>query len=178
MFTARLGTCRVQVPGVTLTTFLDQTPDLDLSTRSPIGAVDGTAPIPDDIAPTADEVASVVEHDPTLVPETVTKTAAREDDTAEPEHDDLLDIEDSTRLYLREIARVPLLTAEEEVMLAKTMELGLRITRDPALAVLDLHVWTANNTEPTARTKHSRHALPYAEISARVARAAITSDDA
>jgi hypothetical protein len=45
---------------VTLTTFLDQTPDLDLSTRSPIAAIDGTTAIPDDIAPTADEVASVV----------------------------------------------------------------------------------------------------------------------
>jgi hypothetical protein len=96
-----------------LTTFLDQTPDLDLSTRSPIAAIDGTTAIPDDIAPTADEVAAVVEHDPTLVPETVAKRAATEEDAAEPEHDDLLDIEDSTRLYLREIARVPLLTAEE-----------------------------------------------------------------
>src|SRR5215212_3320772 len=178
MFTARLGTCRVQAPGVTLTTFLDQTPDLDLSTRSPIAAADGAATIPDDIAPTADEVASVVEHDPTLVPETVTKTRSREDDAAEPEHDDLLDIEDSTRLYLREIARVPLLTAEEEVMLAKTMELGLRITCDPALAVLDLHVWTANATEPTARAKHPRYALPFAAESARVVRSAIEAEDA
>ena len=47
-------------------------------------------------------------------------------------------------------------------MLAKTMELGLRITRDPALAVLDLHVWTVNDTEPTARAKHPRYALPFA----------------
>ena len=47
-------------------------------------------------------------------------------DEAEPaaEHDDLLDIEDSTRLYLREIARVPLLTAAQEVDLAMRIEAG------------------------------------------------------
>ncbi len=105
--------------------------------------------------------------------------AAAADDDAEPEQvDDLLDIEDSTRLYLREIARVPLLTAEEEVMLAKTMELGIRITSDPALAVLDLHVWTANATEPTARAKHPRYAMPFAAETARIVRAAMEADDA
>ena len=50
---------------------------------------------------------------------------------ADVEADDGLDIEDSTRLYLREIARVPLLSAEEEVVLAKGIELGLRIRTEP-----------------------------------------------
>jgi RNA polymerase sigma factor (sigma-70 family) len=96
----------------------------------------------------------------------------------EPETDDVLDIEDSTRLYLREISRVPLLTAEEEVMLAKTMEIGLRIASDPGLAVLDLHEWIANATEPTARTKHPKYALPFGDEAQRIVRSAIGADHA
>ena len=160
-----------------MTTFLDQTPELDLDARP------RALPALDELVPSLEDVAAVVDHDPTLTPEAPVATpvaaAAAADDDAEPvEQDDLLDIEDSTRLYLREIARVPLLTAEEEVMLAKTMELGLRITKDPALAVLDLYVWTANATEPTARAKHPRYALPFGDLAARIVRAAIEADDA
>jgi RNA polymerase primary sigma factor len=160
--------------GVTLTTFLDQTPDLD-------ARISPAVPL-DELVPGPEDVAAVVEHDPTLTPE-VPVVAARpardaDDEPEVVEHDDLLDIEDSTRLYLREIARVPLLTAEEEVMLAKTMELGLRIKSDPALAVLDLYVWTANASEPTARAKHPRYALPFGDVAARIVRSAMESDDA
>jgi len=109
-----------------------------------------------------------------------TDAAASPDDEADPkaDADDGLDIEDSTRLYLREISRVALLTAEEEVMLAKTMEIGIRISSDPALAVLDLHEWVANATEPKARAKHPRFQLPFGDIAARIVRSAIADDDA
>ena len=154
-----------------MTTLIDQTtPHLEIDARP------GSAPLVDEPVPSPDDLAAVAEHDPTIAVPVVSPKAAAED---EPEaSDDVLDIEDSTRLYLREIARVPLLTAEEEVMLAKTMELGNRIVPNPALAILDLHVWTANDMEPTARAKHPRYALPFAELAARIVRSAISADDA
>jgi RNA polymerase primary sigma factor len=144
------------------------------------------------IDPSVDESSTVDETASTVADVAMTAAATRapaaagttrldlpvNDEPEVAETDDLLDIEDSTRLYLREISRVPLLTAEEEVMLAKTMEIGIRITSDPALAILDLHEWVVNATEPTARAKHPKYQLPFGDTAARIVRAAIAADDA
>jgi RNA polymerase primary sigma factor len=171
-----------------LTTFLDQTTDLarprpeldteataaDLASLELETAAEGlelaAATIDEGLAPVAAKAAT-----PAAKPAV---TADSDADEPAVEHDDLLDIEDSTRLYLREIARVPLLTAEEEVMLAKTMELGKRIQSDPASAIADLHVWGANDTEPKARAKHPRYTHAFGTESTRIVRAALSSDEA
>ena len=173
-----------------MTTSLEQTSIPTTSTRPDLDT-DATAAdlvsleletAADDLVAEAAGVSAPV--DPVVAPTASRRAPARaasDDDSDEPaetiDHD-LLDIEDSTRLYLREIARVPLLTAEEEVMLAKTMELGKRIESDPASAVLDLHVWAVNDTEPKARTTHPRYPHRFAPQSARIVRDALSSDEA
>jgi RNA polymerase primary sigma factor len=168
---------------VTLTTFLDQTP-----IARPQVEIDADATAAD-LASLEAEPAEDLALDPAVVAGIVRPTAAAvarrtakpadPDEADEPvEHEDVLDIEDSTRLYLREIARVPLLTAEEEVMLAKTMELGKRIESDPASAVLDLHVWAVSNSEPKARTTHRRYHHVFIDEADRIVRSALSSDEA
>jgi RNA polymerase primary sigma factor len=118
-----------------------------------------------DIEPTAADVAeAVAEIQPTVAEEEPEPPEATADE---------LDVEDSTRLYLREMARVPLLTAEEEVVLAKSIELGVRIRTEPWTAILDLHEWTRHETESVTRAKHAKYALPYGPQAHRVVRAAL-----
>ena len=101
--------------------------------------------------------------------------AAAEDAQAD---DASLEIEDGIRLYLREIARVPLLTAEEEVVLAKSIELGRQIVSVPAKAILSLREWTLHETEARTRTSKTQHALPYGNEAQRLVADALRDEAA
>ena len=150
--------------------FTETTPINDVE---PIDPVEGTDELDQVVLEQAAEEASPAPVAQQSEPE------QDDEDDAEPTVSDAdLDIEDSTRLYLREIARVPLLTAQEEVVLAKAIELGARVQTDPWTAVLDLHEWTRDETEPVARAKHPAYALPQGEEAHRIVRSAIEDESA
>jgi hypothetical protein len=64
-------------------------------------------------------------------------------------------------MYLREIGSVALLTAEDEVVLAKSIELGEQIVEAPWRVIVSLHEWTLHDTEHTTRTAKPQHRLPF-----------------
>ncbi len=91
---------------------------------------------------------------------------------------DMIGMDDPVRMYLKEISTVALLTAEEEVVLAKAIELGEQLVEAPGKGIVSLHEWTTHDAERKTRTAKPQHRLPFGPEAHTMVRDAVSDEAA